>query len=115
MKEIVLADGSGILCQLVSTPRNSVLTKLSLQVRELFHVVSVYFGDRSQKYTASPRNLTEEATIEKKALEVQEEQWIQIIAAAKQSGQPIKVWCTEHSVPMSSFYTQFKLEGNNEY
>lgn len=28
---------------LVSAPRNSVLAKLSLPVRELFHVVGVYF------------------------------------------------------------------------
>ena len=26
------------------------------------------------------------------------------LAAAKQSGPPIKVWCAEHGVPLSSFY-----------
>src|SRR5699024_10144584 len=39
-----------------------------------------------------------------RAMAVREEQWIQTIAAAKQSGQPIKVWCAEHGVPVSSFY-----------
>ena len=39
--------------------------------------------------------------MEKRAMAVREEQWIQTIAAAKQSGQPIKV---EHGVPLSSFY-----------
>ena len=34
--------------------------------------------------------------MEKRAMAVREEQWIQTIAAAKQSGQPIKVWCAEH-------------------
>ena len=42
--------------------------------------------------------------MEKRAMAVREEQWLQTIAAAKQSGQPIKVWCAEHSVPVSSFY-----------
>ena len=42
--------------------------------------------------------------MEKRAMAVREEQWIQTIAAAKQSGQPIKVWCAEHGVPLSSFY-----------
>ena len=42
--------------------------------------------------------------MEKRAMAVREEQWIQTIAAAKQSGQPIKVWCAEHGVPVSSFY-----------
>ena len=42
--------------------------------------------------------------MEKRAMVVREEQWIQTIAAAKQSGQPIKVWCAEHGVPLSSFY-----------
>ena len=41
---------------------------------------------------------------EKESNAVREEQWIQTIAAAKQSGQPIKVWCAEHGVPVSSFY-----------
>ena len=41
---------------------------------------------------------------EKRAMAVREEQWLQTIAAAKQSGQPIKVWCAEHGVPVSSFY-----------
>ena len=41
--------------------------------------------------------------MEKRAMAVREEQWIQTIAAAKQSGQPIKVWCAEHGVPLSSF------------
>ena len=38
--------------------------------------------------------------MEKRAMAVREEQWIQTIAAAKQSGQPIKVWCAEHGVPL---------------
>ena len=42
--------------------------------------------------------------MEKRAMAVREEQWIQTIAAAKQSGQPIKVWCAERGVPLSSFY-----------
>src|SRR5699024_5387451 len=42
--------------------------------------------------------------MEKRAMAVREEQWLQTIAAAKQSGQPIKVWCAEHGVPVSSFY-----------
>ena len=42
--------------------------------------------------------------MEKKAMAVREEQWIQTIAAAKQSGQPIKVWCAEHGVAVSNFY-----------
>ena len=42
--------------------------------------------------------------MEKKAMAVREKQWLQTIAAAKQSGQPIKVWCAEHGVPLSSFY-----------
>ena len=42
--------------------------------------------------------------MEKRAMAVREEQWIQAIAAAKQSGQPIKVWCAEHGVAGSSFY-----------
>ena len=42
--------------------------------------------------------------MEKRAMAVRKEQWIQTIAAAKQSGQPIKVWCAEHGVPVSSFY-----------
>ena len=42
--------------------------------------------------------------MEKRAMAVREEQWLQTIAAAKQSGQPIKVWCAEHGVPLSSFY-----------
>ena len=42
--------------------------------------------------------------MEKRAMAVREEQWIQTIAAAKQSGRPIKVWCAEHGVPLSSFY-----------
>ena len=42
--------------------------------------------------------------MEKRAMAVREEQWIQTIAAAKQSGQPIKVWCAEHGVAVSSFY-----------
>ena len=33
--------------------------------------------------------------MEKRAMAVREEQWIQTIAAAKQSGQPIKVWCAK--------------------
>ena len=52
----------------------------------------------------SPRKSIEEANMEKRAMAVREEQWIQTIAAAKQSGQPIKVWCAEHGVPLSSFY-----------
>lgn len=43
--------------------------------------------------------------MEKRAIAVREEQWLQTIAAAKQSGQPIKVWCAEHGVPLSRFYT----------
>ena len=42
--------------------------------------------------------------MEKRAMAVREEQWLQTIAAAKQSGRPIKVWCAEHGVPLSSFY-----------
>lgn len=42
--------------------------------------------------------------MEKRAMAVREEQWLQTIAAAKQSGQPIKVWCAEYGVPVSSFY-----------
>ena len=42
--------------------------------------------------------------MEKRAMAVREEQWLQTIAAAKQSGQPIKVWCAEHGVAVSSFY-----------
>ena len=42
--------------------------------------------------------------MEKRAMAVWEEQRLQPIAAAKQSGQPIKVWCAEHGVPVSSFY-----------
>ena len=42
--------------------------------------------------------------MEKRAMAVREEQRRQTIAAAKQSGQPIKVWCAEHGVPLSSFY-----------
>ena len=42
--------------------------------------------------------------MEKRAMAVREEQWIQTIATAKQSGQPIKVWCAEHGVAVSSFY-----------
>ena len=49
-------------------------------------------------------NPTEEANMEKSAMAVREEQWIQTIAAAKQSGQPIKVWCAEHGIAVSSFY-----------
>ena len=42
--------------------------------------------------------------MEKRAMAVREEQWLQTIAAGKQSGQPIKVWCAEHGVAVSSFY-----------
>ena len=42
--------------------------------------------------------------MEKRAMAVRKEQWLQTIAAAKQSGQPIKAWCAEHGVPVSSFY-----------
>ena len=42
--------------------------------------------------------------MEKRAMAVREEQWLQTIAAAKQSGQPIKVWCAEYGVSVSSFY-----------
>ena len=42
--------------------------------------------------------------MEKRAMAVRKEQWLQTIAAAKQSGQPIKVWCAEHGVAVSSFY-----------
>ena len=42
--------------------------------------------------------------MEKKAMAVREEQWLQTIVAAKQSGQPIKVWCIEHGVSVPSFY-----------
>ena len=50
---------------------------------------------------------------EKESNAVREEQWIQTIAAAKQSGQPIKVWCAEHGVSVSSFYKwQQKMKDN---
>ena len=42
--------------------------------------------------------------MEKRAMAVLEEQWIQTIAAAKQSSQSIKVWCAEHGIAVSSFY-----------
>ena len=37
--------------------------------------------------------------MEKRAMAVREEQWLQTIAAAKQSGQPIKVWCAGNGRP----------------
>lgn len=42
--------------------------------------------------------------MEKRAMAVREEQWIQAITAAKQCDQPIKAWCAEHGVAGSSFY-----------
>ena len=38
--------------------------------------------------------------MEKRAMAVREEQWIQTIAAANRAASPIKVWCAEHGVPV---------------
>ena len=49
--------------------------------------------------------------MEKRAMAVREEQWLQTIAAAKQSGQPIKVWCAE---PRRSFVQLLQVAAENE-
>ena len=89
---------------LVSAPRNSVLAKPSLPVRKSFHGVAVYFESGLKNTRPLRENPLRRQTWKREAMAVREEQWLQTIAAAKQSGQPIKVWCAEHGVPLSSFY-----------
>lgn len=42
--------------------------------------------------------------MEKRALAVRAEQWRNTIACAKRSGRPVKAWCAENGVALSTFY-----------
>lgn len=48
--------------------------------------------------------------MEKRAMVVREEQWVQTIAVEKQSGQPLKIWCAEHSIKVYSFYKRLRTD-----